>query len=234
MISFLDGFNTVLHAAFVGFITLFPVVDPIGTAFIVNPYFRHLPLAQRKLAIRKIAWYSLLTVVGSLFIGRWILMLFGLSIPVVKLAGGIMICKMGWASLSSTATSQDSSANSANSVESAPVDTAQPSSVENDLFYPLSFPLTVGPGTISVVLALSAHSYNESNFQSALSTAGLIVGMAGMSALIYLCYLNAGQLVARLGAASENMINRFMAFLIFAVGLQIAWGGLHTLIKSST
>lgn len=227
MINLLDDFNTVLHAAFVGFITLFPVVDPIGSAFIVNPYFRHLPLAQRKLAIRKIAWYAMLTVIVALFMGRWILMLFGLSIPVVKLAGGIMICKMGWTSLSSTASSQDKSANSA---ASAAVEAGQPSRVENDLFYPLSFPLTVGPGTISVVLTLSAHSYNESYVRSALSTSGLIIGMAAMSVLIYLCYLNAGQLVARLGAASENMINRFMAFLIFAVGLQIAWGGLHALI----
>jgi multiple antibiotic resistance protein len=220
MINLLDDFNTVLHAAFVGFITLFPVVDPIGSAFIVNPYFRHLPLDERKLAIRKIAWYAMLTVIVALFMGRWILMLFGLSIPVVKLAGGIMICKMGWTSLSSTASSQDKSANSA---ASAAVEAGQPSSVENDLFYPLSFPLTVGPGTIGGTL--SAHSYNESYVRSALSTSGLIIGMAAMSVLIYLCYLNAGQLVARLGAASENMINRFMAFLILPSACKLPGAG---------
>ncbi|PXX50123.1 MULTISPECIES: MarC family protein [Aquitalea] len=224
---FISDFNIVLHAAFVGFVTLFPVVDPLGTAFIVNPYFRQLPVERRRAAIAKVAWYSLLIGLLALALGRWVLVIFGLSIPVVKLAGGIMICKMGWESLSNTKTTDKPAENA---TAAAAGEHMPANDVENDLFYPISFPLTVGPGTVSVLLTLSVHGYNESTVNYALSVTGLALGMLGMSVLIYLTYLNASNLVARLGPSSENMINRFMSFLVFAVGLQIAWGGLHQLL----
>lgn len=219
-------FDYFLHAAFVGFITLFPVIDPIGTAFIVNPYFGRLPKEERRPLVRKIAIYCLLISASTLFLGHWVLTLFGLSIAIVKLAGGIMIAKMGWDSLSSATRPPRASA----LVGSESIDAPSPqTTVESELLYPISFPLTVGPGSISVLLTLSAHGYHESHLHYVLSTAGLLSAAAAMSVLIYVLYLKTGDLVTRLGDRYQNMINRLMAFLIFAVGLQIAAGGLQQL-----
>ena len=90
-----------IHLLFIGFVALFPVVNPIGTAFVVMPYFAHLDDAGKRRAVRKIALYAFCVCIVALLAGQWILKLFGLSVPVVQVAGGIMICKIGWEFLSS-------------------------------------------------------------------------------------------------------------------------------------
>ena len=93
--------HSFIHLLFIGVIALFPVVNPIGSAFILAPYFTDLTEDQKRNAVKKITLYAFFICTGALFIGHWILELFGLSIPVVQLAGGIMICKIGWEFLSS-------------------------------------------------------------------------------------------------------------------------------------
>src|SRR6188474_1478533 len=95
-----ESYQSWVHLVFIGIITLFPVVNPIGTAFILNPYFDNLTRKERKNAVKKIALYAFSICTVTLFAGHWILELFGISIPVIQLAGGIMICKMGWEFLS--------------------------------------------------------------------------------------------------------------------------------------
>src|ERR1700750_1195556 len=90
-----------LHTIFIGFISLFPAVNPVGSAFIVDPLLGDLDYKERKRACKKIALYCLTICTISALAGSYILKLFGLSIPIVQLAGGIMICRMGWTLLNS-------------------------------------------------------------------------------------------------------------------------------------
>src|ERR1700734_3458034 len=94
-------YHSFVHLLFIGIIALFPVVNPFGSAFIVNPYFSTLTRAEKRKAVKKITFYAFCICTVSLFAGHWILELFGISIPIIQLAGGIMICKMGWEFLSS-------------------------------------------------------------------------------------------------------------------------------------
>jgi multiple antibiotic resistance protein len=91
----------ILNLAFIGFVALFPPVNPIGTALIMDPLLDHLTRAQRIIAAKKIAIYSFMICAVATIIGSWIFKLFDISIPVVQIAGGILICKMGWQLLSS-------------------------------------------------------------------------------------------------------------------------------------
>ena len=90
-----DYYHTFIHLLFIGIIALFPVINPLGTAFIINPYLSNLSKAQKKKAVTKITLYAFCICTVSLFAGHWILELFGLTIPVIQLGGGIMICKLG-------------------------------------------------------------------------------------------------------------------------------------------
>ncbi|HEY4208147.1 MAG TPA: MarC family protein, partial [Puia sp.] len=137
-----------LQLVFVGFLALFPAVNPVGSAFIVDPLLTGLDHSQRRAATKKIALYCLIVCTVSIIAGSYILQLFGISIPIVQLCGGIMICRMGWQLL-----------NSEDGITKGKKETAQPATgeVENILFYPISFPMTTGAGTISVLLTLSAH-----------------------------------------------------------------------------
>ncbi len=222
MLTYLHSF---VHLVFIGFIALFPVVNPIGTAFMVNPYFVELSRQGRIKAIKKIALYAFAICAVTLFTGRWILELFGLSVPIIQLAGGIMICKIGWEFLSSDKPDA-SSETILNKTEIKQSDT-----IENQLFYPITFPITTGAGTIAVLFTLGAQSKAE-NFQQYLVNSGaLLISIILICILIFVFYVNANRFINYIGSHNEKIINRLMAFLIFCVGLQIAIEGITKIIK---
>ncbi|WP_208644909.1 MarC family protein [Mucilaginibacter kameinonensis] len=221
-----EFFHSFIHLLFIGIIALFPVVNPIGSALIILPYFAHLDTAEKRKAVNKITVYAFSICTVSLFAGHWILELFGISIPVIQLAGGIMICKMGWEFLSSD--KQDSDP------QESPVDGAKPSgyhNIEDKLFYPITFPITTGAGTISVLFTLSAHSASPDMKDYFINTGAIMLSIIFMCVLIYIFYLNTKTLVAFLGSNGEKIFNRITSFLIFCVGLQIAFTGIKSLFK---
>ncbi|MBB3186594.1 MarC family protein [Microbacter margulisiae] len=215
--------HSFLHLVFIGFVALFPVVNPIGTAFILNPYFSSLTLKERRKVVKRIVLYAFVLSVVTLLVGHWILELFGLTVPVIQLAGGIMICKIGWEFLS-TDKPKDNNANAALSQQS------NLTSIQDQLFYPITFPMTTGAGTIAVLFTLSANSEAKSLPLYLINSGALILSIIGICILIFFFYVNANRLINYMGSHSEKIVNRLSAFLIFCVGLQIAIQGIMHLI----
>lgn len=213
-----------LHAIFIAFLSLFPVVNPIGSAFIVDPLLGELSFSERKRAAKRVALYCLAICTVSAIIGSWILKLFGISIPIVQVAGGLMICRMGWQLL----TSDDQ--------VKGEKETARPErrsgDLDNFLFYPISFPMTTGAGTISVILTLGAHEEERNLLSHVLNLGALFFGICLICMLIYICYVNTARVIRRLGPRGEQIVNRLSAFLVFCIGMQIAWSGIRALMKS--
>src|SRR5882724_4315338 len=119
-----------LQLVFTGFISLFPAVNPVGSAFIVDPLLSGLNLTERRAASKRIAFYCFLICTVSILIGTYIMELFGISIPIVQLAGGLMICRMGWQLL----TTEDAIKSSKETAQSE----RKAGDIENILFYPVS------------------------------------------------------------------------------------------------
>ncbi|KIO78309.1 multiple antibiotic resistance (MarC)-like protein [Pedobacter lusitanus] len=217
-------YHSYFHLLFIGIIALFPVVNPIGSSFIISPFFTGLSSAEKRKAVGRITLYAFSICTVSLFAGQWILELFGLSIPVVQLAGGIMICKMGWENLSS-----DKKQNGVNADTEAKL--SGYSNIEDKLFYPITFPVTTGAGTISVLFTLSAHSESSDRQHYFINTAAVLSAIVVMCLLIYIFYLNTKNIIHYLSSNAEMIFNRISAFLIFCVGLQIAITGIKSLMK---
>ncbi|HEY8969234.1 MAG TPA: MarC family protein [Puia sp.] len=210
-----------LQLVFVGFLALFPAVNPVGSAFIVDPLLMGLDHTQRRAATKKIAFYCLIICTVSIIAGSYILQLFGISIPIVQLCGGIMICRMGWQLL----TSEDG-------IQKGNKETARPSGeIENLLFYPIAFPMTTGAGTISVLLTLSAHGEDTDISKHLVKLGALFIAIVLICALIYICYVNTPRLIRRLGPRGEQIVNKLSAFLVFCIGMQIASAGVKALFK---
>ena len=213
-----------IHLILVGFVTLFAPVNPIGTAILVEPILRDLDGHARRAASFRIAIYCFIICVGTILIGSWLLKLFGISLPVVQVAGGILICKMGWEQLSSGQSIKES--------QTLPEEQSAWTRVEDLLFYPLSFPMTTGAGTISVLLTLTAHASPDEDWQLfVMNLSALFVAISAMSVLIYLSYAFTPALLRRLGPRGEQILNRLSAFLVFCVGIQIGVGGVVNLIR---
>jgi multiple antibiotic resistance protein len=212
-----------LHLIFIGFLSLFPAVNPVGSAFIVDPLLGGLNMQERKRAAKKVALYCFAICTISALVGSWILKLFGISIPIVQVAGGIMICRMGWQLL----TSDDEI--------KGKKETARPDSrageIDNILFYPVAFPMTTGAGTISVLLTLSAHENEKGILDHFMNLGALFVAIVFICLLIYICYANTPRLIHRLGPRGEQIVNRLSAFLVFCIGMQIAYSGIKSLMK---
>jgi multiple antibiotic resistance protein len=135
-----------------------------------------------------------------------------------------MICQMGWKLL----TSDDQVKGEK---ESARPD-RRPGDIDNILFYPVSFPMTTGAGTISVILTLAAHE-EEQNIQShLLNLSALVLAILLICLIIYIFYANTARLIHRLGPRGEQIVNRLSAFIVFCIGMQIAWSGVKALLRT--
>ena len=213
-----------LSLVFVGFFALFPPVNPVGTAFIVEPFLHRLNHEERKAAAAKIGFYCFLICTGALLIGSWLFKIFGISLPVVQIAGGILICRMGWQLLSS-----DDGAKGLHESSSP----SQDKQTEDILFYPLAFPMTTGAGTISVILTLTAHSQDNGLSNHFINLTAIFFAIVIMCLMIYVCYAFTPALLGRLGPRGEQVVNRLSAYLVFCVGIQITATGLTNLVKGS-
>ncbi|MGC3946676.1 MAG: MarC family protein [Chryseolinea sp.] len=219
-----ENIQTFTQLLFIGVIALFPVVNPVGTAFIVMPYFDHLSDSERRSAVKKVTFYAFCICTVTLFAGHWILELFGLTIPVIRTAGGIMICKTGWEFLSDKKDEQQVASDAANANSAR-------GKIDDKLFYPITFPITTGAGTISVLFTLSAHSTTKDATHYLINSGAILLAVLVMCILIYIFYSNTKLFIRFLGSTGEQIFNRIMAFLIFCVGLQIAASGIMGLFE---
>ena len=129
------------------FMALFPVINPLGNGFVVNGFFTDLDPQQRKAAIQKLTFNFIMIGVGTLVIGHLFLLIFGLAIPVIQLGGGILICKTAMELLG------DSGSTDKGEEASQNVDGFRWKNIEQKIFYPITFPISIGPGSISVILS---------------------------------------------------------------------------------
>ena len=200
---------------------LFPIVDPIGGA----PVFLSLTLNYdrdtRRLLSRRIAINSFILMLASFAIGAHVLSFFGISLPVVQVGGGMMVVAAGWALL------KQKDQNDRNAVGR----TVSGTDVLRDAFYPLTLPLTVGPGSISVAITLGANEPRNLG-ASLLSILAAAIGSAFVAATIYLCYAFADRLVIVLGPTGTNVIVKLTSFLLVCIGVQIVWNGVSQLLRS--
>jgi multiple antibiotic resistance protein len=200
---------------------LFPIVDPIGG----SPVFLALTLnydpRTRRLLARRIAINSFVLLVASFSIGSHVLSFFGISLPVVQVGGGMIVIATGWAML------KQRDENDRDTVGRAVSGTV----FLNDAFYPLTLPLTVGPGSISVAITLGANEPRHlgANLLALLAAA---IGSAIIAVTIYLCYGFADRLAAVTGPTGMNVIVKLSSFLVVCIGVQIVWNGVSQLLVS--
>jgi len=202
---------------------LFPIINPIGGAPIFLALTRNCGAAERRVLSRRIAINGFLLLVGSLFIGSHVLQFFGITLPVVRIAGGLVLIAFAWKLLHSDLDRADPAAAAA--VSDRPF--ALP-----DSFYPLTMPLTVGPGSISVAVALGSQRPAGGYEEIGLVALGAVLGLAALAITIYVCYRFADGIVATLGITGTRVLVRLTAFLLLCIGIQIAWNGYLTLSRS--
>lgn len=201
---------------------LFPIVNPLGGAPLFLSLTGYYSAEQRRILSRRIAINSIILIVISYLIGTHILAFFGISLPVVQVGGGLVLASAGWALLKH---------NDEDVTKTGLRRTVDTHDLSKKAFYPLTLPLTVGPGSISVAITLGA---NEPRAHPLLwfSVIGAIIGALLIAASVYLCYAFADRLARVLGETGMSIIMRLSSFLLVCLGVQIIWNGVSALLKS--
>lgn len=203
--------------------TLLPIVNPIAVAGVFLQKTAGASEDERRRVALKVAHYGFGLLLASALVGAYVLDFFGLSIPVVQVAGGLVVSVLGW-----TLLSQESFVTDMVQVRGAGPELDD---VRSRAFYPLTMPLTVGPGSISVAITLGANP--EGNFRSlAVTLAAHAAGLAIVALAIYLTYWKADAVLRRLGTNGAVIVTRLSAFILLCVGVQIVWNGVSALVLS--
>ncbi len=199
---------------------LLPIVNPLGSAPIFLSMTADLPsAARRKLAIA-VGRNSFLLLTAAMLIGTYVLRIFGVSLPIVRVAGGLLVTANGWRLLN-----HDESA----TTNPDPVE-AWEREVARRAFYPLTFPLTVGPGSISVAITLGARA-PSSDGRALGEVAAALVGVLIVSLIVSLSYRFSSRLIAYLGDTGTVVFLRLSSFILLCVGVAIIWSGVVDLVQ---
>jgi multiple antibiotic resistance protein len=198
---------------------LFPIVNPVGSAPIFLSLTRHCPARERHAIAGRVAVHSFFLLLGSLLIGSYVLEFFGISVPALRIAGGLVVTSFGWRLLHSGGPGDDQLSAAAGS---HPV----------DAFYPLTMPLTVGPGSISVAVTLGTQRPRPlpDIAHIALLIAAAVAGLLAIAATVYLCYRFADRVITLLGARGTDVLIRLSAFILLCIGIQILWTGVSSIL----
>jgi len=198
-------------------VTLLPIINPFSTA----PVFIATVGPNRQLAkrlARQVAINSWVVVVVSILIGAYVLALFGISLPVVRIGGGLLVAATGWRMLHRT---EDDDVHAAAAEEASELSHTE---IMRRSFFPITFPLTTGPGTIAASIALGAQMPST----PLLFIAGAAVAAGGaalVSLALYLLFANSARVVDQLGEVGMLVLTRLMAFILLCIGIEIMWTG---------
>jgi multiple antibiotic resistance protein len=201
---------------------LFPVVNPLGSAPIFLSLTSDCDAKERDRLAYAVAFNGLWLLLGSVLFGSAILQFFGITVPVVRVVGGIVVTLMGWELL-----------NEGQPIERKMIHDPPQTAQRRDSFYPLTLPLTVGPGSISVAVTLGSRRPLEiSMTQTVLIALAEAAGLIAIAATIYICYRSADSVARIIGPSGINVVVRLSAFILMCIGVEIAWGGVRVLAAS--
>lgn len=211
-----------LSAVPISFLAMITVINPLGTGFVLGAMTEGIDPESKKRLAKKILINCLGLFLVVLIFGSYILAFFGLSLPIIRVAGGLLLASMGWNMLNAKEANKET--------EESLID--HPKNFFSQSFYPFTFPVTAGPGCIAVLFTLTIHHFKPNQTWDVLvNLLGTFIGLVGVAIVVYYSYLYSSNIAKRLGESGAHALNRIMAFITFCIGLEIVWAGVKELLK---
>ena len=209
--------DAIIRNVLLVFAALLPIVNPLGMA----PIFAEITLGYdtsiRRTVAMRVAVNGVVLLVASLFIGSYILQFFGISLAAVQVGGGLVVTVAGWQILNRPGEPNGGQLKAPPSRER----------ILSQAFYPLTMPLTVGPGCIAVALTLGSNIHEETHLQLIVSALAAVIGILLIGITIFLCYRYSDKLERLFGLLGSNIVIRLSAFILVCIGIQIMFNGMH-------
>ena len=201
----------------VALITLLPIINPVSTAVLLLGISSHLSKEDRNRQIIRACIYMTAILVTFLLMGHLVMVAFGISIPGIRIAGGLVIGFLGFRMLfpdEGQITGEGK----------------QEAQAKPDIsFSPLAMPSLSGPGAIAAVITMSSSINGRHGIDKVLAYTGVVLAILITAILSWLVLRGAGALRRFLGVNGINSLARIMGFLLVCIGAQFAINGVRDL-----
>lgn len=195
----------------VAFSVLFPLINPIGGVPAFSGLTAHDTPDFRKSQARKIAINVFIILITFLFIGKLLLELFGISLGVLQIAGGLIVANTGWQMVNSKADDEKENASKVQDLDIS--------------FMPMAMPILSGPGAIGAVIGMSTSAKHVEDY------VGFVIGIFLIGLVTYLFLVLSIPLMKKLGSTGINVLTRMMGFFILAIAVNLVYQGILALSK---
>lgn len=201
---------------------MLPILNPAATAPIFLSLTEGASPTIRTLLARRIARNMFWLMTGSMLVGSYVLDFFGISLPIVRIGGGLILASVAWRLLGATPSTPDSRESLA--------ETFTPEHAQRQAFYPLTFPISCGPASIAVAITVGVALHDERLVISAARMGGALLALALIGMLLYLAFRYGEHFLRMIGEAGTAVFLRLTAFILLCLGVQIVWDGLRELL----
>lgn len=202
--------------------TMLPILNPAATAPIFLSMTEGASAGTRTLLARRIARNMFWLMTGSMLVGSYVLDFFGISLPIVRIGGGLLLASVAWRLLGATPSTPDSRA--------ALAEAFTPDHAHRQAFYPLTFPISCGPASISVAITVGVSLHDVRLVISLARMGGALLALALIGLLLYLAFRYGERLLRLIGDAGTAVFLRLTAFILLCLGVQIVWDGVSELL----
>jgi multiple antibiotic resistance protein len=205
------------------FAAVLPIINPAATAPIFLSLTGSASETTRTLLAGRIARNMFALMVGAMLVGSFVLDFFGISLPIVRVGGGLIVAAHAWRLLNTSHVASDSRTELAESFT--------PEAAIRQAFYPLTFPLSCGPGSIAVAITVGVSVHDPLLRVTMARLGGGVLAIALIGVLMYINFRYARQLLKPLGEAGMVVFLRLSAFILLCLGVQIVWDGVSELLR---
>jgi len=207
-------------------VTMLPILNPAATAPIFLSMTEGASPATRTLLARRIARNMFWLMTGSMLIGSYVLDFFGISLPIVRVGGGLILASVAWRLLGATPANHDS--------RTALAEAFTPDQAYRQAFYPLTFPISCGPASISVAITVGVALHDVELMISLARMGAALLALAVIGVLLYLAFRYGEHFLRLIGDAGTAVFLRLTAFILLCLGVQIVWDGVRELVLELT
>ena len=203
--------------------TVLPIVNPLATAPMFTTLTHGVDESTRADLARRIGRHVAMLLIGATLVGAYVLDFFGISLPIVRVAGGLIVASTAWRMLHTQQAASDDKAQMAQSLTD--------DNVRIQAFYPMAFPLTCGPGSIAAAITVGAALHSPRVSESLANFAGGLAATVLIGLSVFLTFRYAGRLLRPLGEVGLVVFLRLSAFILLCLGVQIVWNGAQELLR---
>jgi len=204
--------------------TLLPILNPPAVAPIYLTLTQGAGHAARARLARKVSINIAIMLACALVAGNMVLAFFGISLPVIRVGGGLLVVATAWGLINA---SDPDTRHAQDMAEAYSYD-----QIRSKAFYPLTFPMIAGPGSLSAAITVGATMQDDTTLRAAFKLAGSLGGLAVATIAVYFVLRFASEVIGRLGPNGTAVVMRLSAFLLLCLGVQIIWDGVHDLIMN--